>query len=222
MGNEFKFFGGSRQRRVLWNTVLVASFLFLAVAAVFTCRERMQAKTIILDFSKNHLVSQIPFQGLTWPGDFAGHNGGSVDLRLPGDVAYKGYATLLGFSRHGNSVNGVFLNLQKGTIDEVFAQATRLAKSWKLPAKPLEQWHAKALQYGVRFQDFPISQRHDCEPAIGLEIHYSFDDWKPVFITIDIMWMNDLDPKDRTTTKPSAEVPRTFDTAVFEMWASRP
>jgi hypothetical protein len=221
MGNESTPGVGSRGGRVRRNTVLVGIGLLLAAILLGRYRYNLKHKVIILDFTKSHSVSQIPLPDLNWPGDFEGWDDGYVDLHLPGSISYEGNVSFLGFRRQGGSVTSVYLNLDDGAVDRVFAKALELAKSWNLPTEPLEKWHSKVNQYGLRFQDLPVSERHDVEPAIGLEIRYSFDDARPVFISLDFVWQASLNPAGNAASEPSV-MPRTtmFDKAAFQAWAS--
>lgn len=148
----------------------------------------IKTKLVVLDFSKTHYVSQIPLAGLTWPGGVEGQSDMYVELLLPNEVSYKGHVSLLAFTRKGDLVNSVSLNLDDGTVDEVYSQAIDFAKAWNLSTKRLEDWHAKAKRVGVRTEDFPTDAKNDVEPAIDLEIHYSFDDSKPVFVSLEFAW----------------------------------
>jgi hypothetical protein len=172
------------KKNLAWCVVIIAIALFPTLYIL----DSIEAKRISLDFSNGHAVSQIPLTGLTWPGGMEGWSNVYVTLRLPAGISYIGHASLLTLDRKGRDVDDLSLNLDDGTVDHVFSQAMSLAQQLHLPTAPLEQWHDKAKRYGVRFEDFPLSLNNDSNPSISLEIHFSFDDWKPVFISLDFFW----------------------------------
>jgi hypothetical protein len=91
--------------------------------------------------------------------------------------------------RKGRTVEEITLVSHPETVDGAYALSTRWARELGIPTKPLERWHdAGGTARNVVAYDTHNTRLGDGGPVPSLKLIASFDDAKPVSVTLSFFW----------------------------------
>lgn len=149
-------------------------------------------KAIDWDLSKDNYISLVG-----WPEDedsdeYIINQDIDLSIRFPAGFSVKERTTLLICKRDdatSDRLDSISFHLPNCTTDKALQIAKGYITRWKLQKyfttdaalRALDEWHAKAKDGSAGTF---LAARHDNYPIIDVEIHHSFDDSEPWFISI--------------------------------------
>jgi hypothetical protein len=130
----------------------------------------------------------------------------SVRIRFPGSKIFQAgeevHDVTVGrelVSEDGMSdqVANIQVDFHPLATDEAYLLATRLAREWRLPRDPLDDWHQARVDGRESGQEDLTSTTHTVDPKQFLEpqgpqpflqIRYSFNDQRPSIVSLQFSW----------------------------------
>jgi len=139
---------------------------------------------------------------------------GAVHIRFPGGQAFTATDGIesIGLDREGNSVIDVSIFSGPRTTEEAYRLAITWISAFKLPRKPIDEWYAQ--QHGpvqhrtaTPLTYTPAGQTvgpHGPEPS--LKLLDSFQDARPLVVSLDFFWESHAGAPARTAISPPGSV----------------
>lgn len=151
--------------------------------------------TIRWDLSHGHAVSQVKWRGGT---SFEVGGGVKVRLRLPGGIATE-RVERFGADRDGGTIRDIVMYWPGASVDDAYANAKRLARTWRLDTRNLDAWHRRLKANPGRPADLPAVIANPAGlrptgpggPLASAEIRYSFDAAHPAMVKLQFFWRPD-------------------------------
>jgi hypothetical protein len=180
---------------------LLCLVLALGAFTVGVCFTASQRRYMVVDLRGKRLATGTIIPGATWvpymsDGKLESAQHCYVDLQIDDVRAFRGHVSLISVTCKRGAILSCDVNLDPGTVDEVYAQALDFSRRWGLRTIGLDQWRAKVRAVGVRSEDFATAGagRNDTDPSTSIEIFDSFDKSRPVCVTLSFVWKNVLLP----------------------------
>jgi hypothetical protein len=174
--------------------------LITVVAAIGGCGsapggQAEKPVTVDWDLSRSHTLADVEWPHKDLTADEIRPTG-TVRIRLPEGRAFEADHGIrrIDLMREGDVVNDVAVSSAPLSIDDGYALGVDWAKRFGLPREPLDEWRQK-----VRSEKPPdLSAAHSFGtdrdalgqggPVPSVEIVTSFDDKKPVVVSVEFFW----------------------------------
>lgn len=148
--------------------------------------------TVRWDLRDGHAVKGVKWRGGT---SFEVGGGVKVRLRLPGGTVTE-RVDRFGADREGDQIRDIVMYWPGASVDDAYANAKRLARTWRLDTRNLDAWHARLKATPGRPADLPnvIANPKDFKPTgpggplASAEIRYSFDESHPAMVKLQFFW----------------------------------
>jgi hypothetical protein len=181
-------------------------YLVFALGMVVATTKPSDPPKYAWDLSKSQSIEQV-----AWPRNLRAEldlyydvtANGVVRVVLPGGRVFEHSVEGVSFCRLGDGkrITSIRLVFEEQTIEEVYATATALAKTWGIPTAKLIAWKRVVKDES---SDGVLISRPDVDPSVFIEILKTYDPKKPFFIHFGIAW--DITPfLPKPATKPAAK-----------------
>jgi hypothetical protein len=152
-----------------------------------------QPTALVWDFSSSHSTDRIP-----WP---PGQRNASclfevakrVRIELRPDLFIEGDVTLASAARTGDQLEFVSVSFEKQSAEDTRTTALAIARAFEIPRAKIDAWWTAVGEHPGRAQA-TLAARRGTEPTYDLEIHHSFDDEQPWFISFTLGWSSTAAP----------------------------
>ena len=140
------------------------------------------------DLSASHGIGQIP-----WPANSRNESSclfavdRRVRLRTADDRSVVCDVSTARAARSGDDLTFVTLALDKETAVATHEHALSLAKTFSIPRQRIDRWWDDVRLKG-KWADAMLAVQHETEPNYEIEVHTSFNDAQPWFITLLVGW----------------------------------
>jgi len=90
--------------------------------------------------------------------------------------------------RHGERISDVALYSEPATVGDAYELALRWCREWKLPTTTIDDWHAAGGKtFNMEAYD-PKAKLGPNDPSVSIKVLYSFDDDRPVIMSLSFFW----------------------------------
>ena len=173
----------------------VAATLVIVMAP---CGGEGKPKVIDWDLSSSHTAADVG-----WPNDLDAHEiqpVSSVRIVLPEGRVFEAGDEVhdVNLLREGDEVRDIQIDYEPATTEEAYRRAISLATEWGLERDKLDEWIAERRAQRAGGEENTSSRGLASAPrtvTIGpdgpfvvIETRYSFDDSKPVIVSLGLIW----------------------------------